>query len=157
MHDEPHVDLLAHGLQCAHILSTQRPDDPELAVAGLVHDIADVTHPHAHEQHEKLGAAVVKPVLGPRVAHLVGMHVAAKRYLVARESSYRSQLSARSTETFASQGEELTAREARELEGDPDFEAIVALRRADDQAKVPGAIVPDLSAWSLRIAELLER
>jgi predicted HD phosphohydrolase len=155
MHDEPGVDVLAHGLQCGRLLSTAHPGDPELAIAGLVHDIADITHPHAHERHDRLGAATVKPVLGSRIAHLVAMHVTAKRYLVATDGTYRSHLSARSIETLALQGEALTIREVRQLESDPDFEAIIALRRADEQAKVPGALVPGLSEWRSRITQLL--
>ena len=46
--DEPTLDGLAHALQCAAILRVEHPDDPELAVAGLVHDIADIAYPDDH-------------------------------------------------------------------------------------------------------------
>src|SRR4051794_17824277 len=69
--DEPEVDGLAHALQCGARLRAEHPDDPELAVAGLVHDIADIAYPHDHRDHAARGAALVAPLLGARVARLV--------------------------------------------------------------------------------------
>ena len=49
--DEPDVDGLAHALQCGDILRREHPHDAELAVAGLVHDIADTAYPSDHSDH----------------------------------------------------------------------------------------------------------
>src|SRR6478609_11714841 len=98
--DEPEIDGLAHALQCAAILRDEHPDDPELAVAGLVHDIADIAYPDDHTDHDRKGAVLVEPLLGPRVARLVGAHVLAKRYLVTTDPYYRARLSPRSIETL---------------------------------------------------------
>ena len=66
--DEPELDGLAHALQCGAILRAEHPDDAELAVAGLVHDIADVAYPDDHTDHDRRGAELVEPLLGARVA-----------------------------------------------------------------------------------------
>jgi predicted HD phosphohydrolase len=145
--DEPNVDALSHALQCGAILRAERPDDPELAVAGLVHDISDVADPADHHDHDRRGAALVAPVFGPRVAKLVGAHVVAKRYLVTTDAAYRSQLSVRSVETLADQGGALDEQSLAQLRADPDLHAILALRRADERAKDPGAQVANLDSW----------
>jgi predicted HD phosphohydrolase len=149
--DEPELDALAHALQCGHLLASTHPDDTELAVAGLVHDIADVVRPEDHARHDELGAALVEPLLGRRVAHLVASHVVAKRYLVTTDSSYRDSLSRRSVETLAAQGDVLEDAQVAALERDPDFDAIISLRRADERAKDPNAQVPGLDSWRVRL------
>jgi predicted HD phosphohydrolase len=145
--DEPAVDGLAHALQCGARLRTEHPDDPELAVAGLVHDIADIAHPDDHRDHALRGAEMIKPLLGPRVAKLVGWHVKAKRYLVATDATYREQLSPRSVETLLQQGDALDDDGIKALAADPDIEAILTLRRADEGAKDPYGAPPGLEAW----------
>src|SRR5262245_57166340 len=145
--DEPELDGLAHALQCAAILRAEHPDDAELAVAGLVHDISDIAHPDDHTDHDRRGAALVEQLLGPRVARLVGAHVVAKRYLVTTDPAYRGQLSRRSIETLAAQGDALADTELAALSADPDRDAILELRRADERAKDPNARVPGLDSW----------
>jgi predicted HD phosphohydrolase len=151
--DEPHIDGLAHALQCGALLRAEHPDDPELAVAGLVHDIADVVYPD-HTDHDRRGAALVRPLLGERVAHLVGSHVIAKRYLVTTDPAYRNQLSVRSVETLALQGDALADGELDALGADPDLAAILDLRRADERAKDPNARVPGLETWNATLESL---
>jgi predicted HD phosphohydrolase len=147
VHDEPEVDGLSHALQCAANLSASHPDDPDLVVAGLVHDIADIAFPHDHGDHAARGAALVEPLLGPRVARLVGAHVVAKRYLVATDPEYRARLSPRSIETLQLQGGTLEPSEIMALASDPDLDAILALRRADEAAKDRDARPPALEVW----------
>ncbi len=145
--DEPELDGLAHALQCGAILRVEHPDDLDLAVAGLVHDIADVVYPEDHTDHDRRGAELIEPLLGSRVARLVGAHVLAKRYLVTTDAAYRNQLSVRSVETLAEQGDSLHDAELTALSSDPDLEAILELRRADERAKDPAAQVPGLDEW----------
>ena len=154
VNDEPELDGLAHALQCGAILRAEHPDDLELAVAGLVHDIADIAYPDDHTDHDRRGAALVEPLLGPRVARLVGAHVLAKRYLVTTDPAYRDTLSRRSVETLSKQGDALADAELAALAADPDREAILELRRADERAKDPAARVPDLEAWRTILAEV---
>ena len=152
-HDEPDVDGLAHALQCGANLLASRPDDAELAVAGLVHDVADIAFPADHDDHARRGAELIEPLLGPRVARLVGAHVEAKRYLVATDPEYRARLSPRSIETLHLQGDALDAPAIAALASNPDLEAILALRRADETAKDPHARPAALGSWR----PLLER
>jgi predicted HD phosphohydrolase len=136
---------LDHGLQCAYELSCVRPDDEELQIAGLVHDIGHVLG--SDELHGRLGGEKVRPLLGDRVAGLVEAHVPAKRYLAATDASYGSVLTSGSTVSLARQGGPLTSEEVAEFESGPFAVDAVVLRRADDAAKVPGRVVPGLEEW----------
>lgn len=153
--DEESVDLLAHALQCAAQLRASAPDDVELQVAGLVHDIGTALVPDDPEAHARLGGAAVRELLGPRVARLVAGHAEAKRYLVAVDASYRNALSDRSVETLAAQGGPLDERAVAAFVKGRDAEALVALRYADDAAKVPDAVVAGLESWRPVVAGLV--
>jgi predicted HD phosphohydrolase len=141
------VDLLAHGLQCAAILEREAPTDPELQVAGLVHDLGTILVPGRADTHAATGANAVEALLGSRVGALVGLHDAAKRYLVTTDPRYRHRLSDRSRETLRLQGGLLDPIQRADLEAEPHLEAALTLRRADDAAKVPGVPVPGLAYW----------
>jgi predicted HD phosphohydrolase len=145
--DAEDVDLLAHGLQCAALLAGIAPDDEELQVAGLVHDVGTVLWPGRPRTHARAGAAAVADLLGERVAWLVGHHDEAKRYLVTVDGDYTSRLSPGSVHTLEVQGGRLDDAERARLEGEPWLDDLLTLRRADDDAKVPGQDVPPLSQW----------
>jgi predicted HD phosphohydrolase len=136
---------LDHGLQCAHELAAVRPDDLELQIAGLCHDIGHQFGPD--EEHGRLGAQQVRALLGERVASLVEAHVPAKRYLVYSEGSYGSELSEASTISLMVQGGPMTVEEALAFESEPWWRDAVTLRRADESAKVAGRLVPGLDTW----------
>jgi predicted HD phosphohydrolase len=138
---------LDHGLQCAELLRRADPDDEELQIAGLVHDLAHVWDSPGQPRHGTMGADAVRPLLGRRVANLVQGHVPAKRYLVATVPEYFDLLSTDSIMTLEAQGGAMDDVEVDEFERDPDHLGMVALRAADDGAKVPGTIVPDLNFW----------
>ena len=53
--DEPALDVLAHSLQCGAILRAEAPDELELAVAGLLHDIADAVTPRRPHRSRPAG------------------------------------------------------------------------------------------------------
>jgi predicted HD phosphohydrolase len=142
--DDSFTDL-DHGLQCAVELIAIRPDDQELALAGLVHDVGHRLG--SDEEHGRLGAEIVRPVLGDRVADLVEAHVPAKRFLVTTDPAYGAGLSADSTRTLILQGGGMTSGEAQRFRRLPFYEDAVALRRADEAAKVPGRPVPGLEHW----------
>ena len=138
---------LEHALQTAAVLRRQVPGDRELAVAGLVHDIGHLLPGVGDAEHAGAGAAAVREALGERVATLVGLHVEAKRYLVATEGGYGGGLAADSVASLAVQGgpmspEECEAFEHLALAGDA-----VALRRADESGKVEGLEVAGLGEW----------
>jgi predicted HD phosphohydrolase len=145
---------LDHGLQCAFELARVRPDDTELQLAGLVHDIGHQFG--SDELHGALGAAHLRSLLGDRVASLVEAHVPAKRYLVATDSRYRSQLSSESTRTLGLQGGAMTFDEMVSFRSLPHAADAVALRRADEAAKVPGRRVPPLEHWTPMLRDMTE-
>ena len=151
--DEGGLPILDHCLQCAALLRRSHPDDVELQVAGLVHDLgwlepdAGTWTLRPTAAHDVDGRALVEPLLGARVGSLVGGHVAAKRYLLATDPEYAALLSARSEETLAFQGGVMSAAEVADFAPRPDRDDLVALRRADDAAKVRGASVDALAAW----------
>jgi predicted HD phosphohydrolase len=151
------VDILAHSLQCADVLSETAPDDPELQVAGLVHDVGHVVAAHQAESHGRTGAAYVGPLLGARVARLTELHVPAKRYLVTTEAAYAGALSDGSTRSLELQGGVLDAAEQARLESDPDLGDALTLRRADEAAKVVGRRVPGLDRWRAVLAVVARR
>ncbi len=143
--DTPGLSELDHGLQCAFELARSHPDDRQLQLAGLVHDIGHRYGPDEH--HGVLGAQRVRGLLGHRVADVVAGHVPAKRYLVATDPSYRGWLSTESTRTLGLQGGPLSPDEMASFLSGPHAHDAVALRRADEAAKVPGRRVPALAHW----------
>ncbi len=151
--DEGGLPILDHCLQCAARLRESHPDDVELQVAGLVHDLGWLEPADSRWRlrldaaHDVDGRALVEPLLGPRIAALVGGHVAAKRYLLATDPAYAALLSARSEETLVFQGGVMTADEVAAFEQRPERDDLVALRRADDAAKIRGATVDSLAVW----------
>ncbi|MGZ6963536.1 MAG: HD domain-containing protein [Acidimicrobiia bacterium] len=146
--DEEHVDILAHSLQCAALLAERHPDDRELQLAGLVHDVGWILCPDDAASHGSTGAAAIAALLGHRVAWLVSWHADAKRYLVTTDPEYRARLSERSIVTLVAQGGLMDEVEVEALAAAPDLDALLELRRADDDAKVPGLAVPGLDAWT---------
>jgi predicted HD phosphohydrolase len=145
--DEEHVDVLEHSLQCAALLAERHPDDHELQLAGLVHDVGWILQPDQTARHAENGAAAIAPLLGHRVAWLVSWHADAKRYLVTTDPEYRQRLSPRSIFTLEVQGGLMTDTEVAALAAAPDLDALLALRWADDDAKVPDCVVPTLDTW----------
>jgi predicted HD phosphohydrolase len=148
-------DVHQHGLQCAYELEQQFPEDRELQIAGLVHDVAHRISSEA--MHGIVAADLIRPLYGDRVANLVELHVDAKRYLVTVDPAYHELLSPESVHTLMLQGSTMASAEQQAFENNPHFGDAVALRRADDAAKVPGRSVPDLSYWEpiLRSAALI--
>jgi predicted HD phosphohydrolase len=155
--DRPSAEALGlseldHGLQCAEELAAAAPDDATLAIAGLVHDIGHGVTPAA--THAEDGAALLAGLLGPRIAGIVGLHVAAKRWLVTTDPEYRARLSPRSIETLALQGGDMTPDEVVAFEASPWWRDAVALRRADEAAKVVGRHTRGLAPWLPALRQL---
>lgn len=146
-HDGEAVTVAQHSLQCAMLLRQRIPDDEELHVAGLVHDLGTVLEPDRPATHAATGAAAVRAVLGDRVARLVAQHDRAKRYLVSTDREYRARLSDRSIETLTAQGGPMDVDACAIFASSRDFASCIELRRADDDAKVPGRDVGDVDDW----------
>jgi predicted HD phosphohydrolase len=141
------IDILAHSLQCAYELQLEVPDDTELQIAGLVHDLGHVLGDFHTVDHGEVGAAWVEPLLGTRVARLTVLHVPAKRYLVTTDAEYAAELSDGSALSLEFQGGAMTPEEADAFAADPHGPDAARLRRADEAAKVIGRTVPGLDHW----------
>jgi predicted HD phosphohydrolase len=144
---DDNIQAIEHGLQCAAVLADERPDDLELQVAGLLHDVGHVLVPGDDSGHGEHGASYLRPLLGDRVAELVALHVPAKRWLVTVDRTYGDGLSAVSQRTLVAQGGVMTAAERAVFEAHPCFAHAVTLRRADEAAKVPGKDAGTLDDW----------
>jgi predicted HD phosphohydrolase len=151
------VTHLDHALQTAALLGHECPDDPELAVAGLVHDLGHLLPGVGDAAHATAGATAVRTALGARVAGLVALHVEAKRYLVATVPAYRAELGHDSVVSLGAQGGALSPGDAEAFAALPLGPDAAALRRADDRAKVEGLVVQDLRSWVPIMRGLSER
>jgi predicted HD phosphohydrolase len=148
------VSQLDHALQTAALLERDHPDDLELAVAGLVHDLGHLLPGGTDEAHAGDGADAVRGALGERVAAIVALHVEAKRYLVGVEGGYDDELSADSVISLRRQGGSLGAAAADAFARLPLAGAAVTLRRADDHGKAEGLLVRPLEWWVPRLQAL---
>jgi predicted HD phosphohydrolase len=141
------VTQLEHALQTGALLRRECPDDVELAVAGLVHDVGQLLPGARDETHDVDGANAVRAALGERVAGVVALHVEAKRYLVATDSNYEALLAGDSIVSLGRQGGALTAEETAAFLARPWAADAITLRRADDRGKVEGLGVDPLASW----------
>jgi predicted HD phosphohydrolase len=116
-----------------------------------------VLAPGCAAEHGEIAGRYVEPLLGPRVARLVVLHVPAKRYLVTTEPEYAGSLSDGSTLSLALQGGALDPHERELLEREPSLGDALALRRADEAAKVIGKQVDGLERWRPFVNDLVRR
>jgi predicted HD phosphohydrolase len=141
------VSQLDHALQTAALLVHLHPGDEELAAAGLVHDIGHLLPGGSDEAHATDAARAVRRALGERVAGIVGLHIQAKRYLVATEDGYGGVLTNDSVVSLQRQGGAMGEQDAVAFLAQPWAADAVTLRRADDSGKVEGLEVRDLESW----------
>jgi predicted HD phosphohydrolase len=150
------VTQLDHALQTAVLLRVERPEDHELAVAGLVHDLGHLLPGIGDDVHAAVAAARVREALGARVANLVELHVDAKRYLVATEPDYGNVLAQDSVASLREQVGPMSEGEAALFAINPLAADAVRLRRADDNGKADGLVVPGLSDWEAVVRRVSE-
>jgi predicted HD phosphohydrolase len=151
------VTQLDHALQTAALLAHLHPGDDELAAAGLVHDIGHLLPDGRDETHADDAARAVRRALGDRVAGIVGLHIEAKRYLVATEAGYGGVLTNDSVVSLQRQGGAMRASDATAFLAQPWAADAVTLRRADDSGKAEGLAVRDLQSWAPLLQELTVR
>ncbi len=151
------VSLLDHALQTAAHLARLHPGDDELAAAGLIHDIGHLLPGGSDETHAEDAARAVRRTLGERVAGTVGLHVAAKRYLVATDDGYGGVLADDSVISLGRQGGAMSDDEAAAFTAQRWAADAVALRRADDSGKVEGLVVGDLTSWTPLLQDVARR
>lgn len=137
------VKLVEHMLQCADLAREAGVSD-ELIVAALLHDIghllvddAVTAHNEGHDaHHDEVGAAWVAARFPASISEPVRLHVAAKRYLVSTDPSYRAKLSEASIHTLNLQGGEMTPAECEDFLAIPGAKEGISLRIWDDLGKV---------------------
>jgi predicted HD phosphohydrolase len=154
-------------LQAAHFAQQDEHDEIVIA-AALLHDIGHFTgdfigmplaegtvfmEDDTDRQHERAGAAVLDAFFPELVVDCCRYHVAAKRYLCAREPGYFEELSAASVHSLSLQGGPMSDDEVAVFEAHPHFDAIIAVRRYDEAGKEPGLNVPGFASY----VPLLER
>lgn len=155
------VSQLNHALQCASL--AEREGAPSsLIAAALLHDVGHLTADDEgaalsgiDARHEVGGSGYLAVWFGAHVTRPVRLHVDAKRYLCATESSYFGGLSAASVRSLGLQGGPFEAAAARRFIAQPQAEEAVRLRRWDDGAKVAGAATPPLAHFRLYLEEAL--
>jgi gamma-butyrobetaine dioxygenase len=163
------VTVAAHMLQ-AGALAEAAGAAPVLVAAALLHDVGHLrgADPQADglelsgqdlmagtdNNHSERGAAWLAQWFPASVTEPIRLHVAAKRYLCAVESSYFGRLSPASVYTLSLQGGPMSEEEAAEFERSPWAADAVAVRRWDDLAKDPAADGPDFE-WFRPLLESL--
>jgi len=149
------VFQLAHAEQTAALAGAAGAPDA-LVAAALLHDVghllelAERQGPRdrtTDQRHEARGAGWLAALFPPAVTAPVALHVRAKRYLCAVDPDYLGALSPGSVASLQRQGGPLRGAEVAAFEANPGWEDAVALRRWDDQAKVPDLEVPAAAGY----------
>ena len=148
------VTVLEHSLQAAWFVQ-QGGRESTLVAAALLHDLGHLLHSEGEDaatrgldtQHEELAVAALGDHLPASVLDPIRMHVAAKRYLCFAEPDYLAALSPASVESLALQGGPMTADESEAFLAQPHAREALALRHADDAAKIRGLEVPPLESY----------
>ena len=157
------VTQLQHALHCARLAMDQGADNV-LVVAAFLHDIGHIlaTDPmpshleqNLDDGHEERGWTFLSNAFPQVVADAVRLHVAAKRWLCTVEPSYISQLSPTSCKSYWDQGGPMSEEERVAFESHPHHVEAVTVRRWDDLAKDPQAVLPSLEAVLQRVEALL--
>ncbi len=157
------VTQTQHALQCAALAEADGAS-AELITASLLHDVGHVLDPEfeaALEQgqdlvHEDLGESFLTDWFGDGVTQPVKLHVAAKRYLCAIDSSYFARLSDASVLTLKLQGGPMSQAQVAEFEANPHHRDAVRLRIWDDRAKDPDAATPGIAHFMAYAAQCLK-
>jgi predicted HD phosphohydrolase len=154
--DSGSVNLLDHALQCAAIVAEAYPDDLELQVAALVHDVGLVMDPTDRRDHSRNGAHYVAVVLGSRVAEIVRLHDEALRYLLTTLPGYGALLGRESIRTVTACGGPLEPAEMGQFLSSPWARDALALTRADELARSPGLAIGSLEQWTPALTQVAE-
>ena len=154
------VSALEHALQCAQ-LAEWADADASLVAAALLHDLGHFLAPRAvfdssdiDDTHEERAMHMLTASFGPAVTEPIRLHVAAKRYLVAKDKAYAQALSPASQHSLILQGGPMTPDEALAFEALPYSEQAARLRCWDDLAKTPGKRTPPLRYYLALLAQV---
>lgn len=158
------VTMAEHMLQTAALAEGAGAPDALIA-AALLHDIGHFTgelgayspQDVADRRHETAGAAALARHFPGAVTECVRLHVAAKRYLCAIDTTYHAKLSQASKHTLSLQGGPMTRAEVAAF-ADLAFHAdAVRVRLWDDAGKQMGACTPTFEDFRPVLARVLRR
>lgn len=146
------VSQLEHALQCA-TLAEESDRSPDVITACLLHDIGhllhnlgdDVAERGLDDRHEYRAMPLLQSLFKPSTTEPIRLHVDAKRYLCAVDSSYWVSLSPASKRSLELQGGIFSPEVADSFIAQPYAEDAVQLRIWDDRAKVASLSTPDLA------------
>ena len=153
------VTMIQHQLQAASLATTSGCGDA-LVVAALLHDVGHLIEDVAHDRdahHDATGARWLSRWFGPEVTEPVGLHVAAKRFLVATEPDYAAKLSEASVHTLRLQGGPMSPHEASEFAALDYAQDAIALRRLDEAAKDASKNAPGFDSYRDVLRRVLAR
>ena len=156
------VTVGEHMLQAA-ALAQREQAPPELVAAALLHDYGHLVHDLPEDsaehgvdtRHEELGFDFLERSFPSNVTQPIRLHVAAKRYLVAVDPTYREELSPASLLSLELQGGPMSPEEVTAFERGTHAEAASRLRRWDDAAKDPGIAVAPLESYRSLLESLV--
>lgn len=149
------VSQLEHALQCA-TLAEAHDRAPDLIAACLLHDLGHLLHTLGEDvadrglddRHEYRALPLLQPLFKPSVTEPIRLHVDAKRYLCAVDSTYWDTLSPASKRSLELQGGIFSPEAAALFIAQPYAEEAVQLRLWDDRSKVPDLLTPDLEHFT---------
>jgi [1-hydroxy-2-(trimethylamino)ethyl]phosphonate dioxygenase len=158
------VSQTEHALQSAALAERQGAAD-NLVIAALLHDVGhllggqdeDLAVKGVDGQHEAAAYAWLSKYFGPEVTEPVRLHVAAKRYLCAKNGTYLQGLSPASQLSLELQGGPMTPLERAQFETNPHYRDALRLRYWDDTAKIPKLEVPGLEHYRIRLERLVAK
>jgi phosphonate degradation associated HDIG domain protein len=158
------VSMTDHMLQAA-FFAQQEGAPAALVVAALLHDIGHLIEDVPYDladwtcdaRHEVSGANWLAARFQPEIAGPVRLHVPAKRYLCATDVSYVAMLSEASVVTLRLQGGPMSPQELLQFETERFCQEAVRVRRWDDQGKVAGLQIPDLTGYRQLIGQFALR
>ena len=139
------VTQYQHAIQAAYFAEKYAPNDEELILAALLHDIGHLLGEKEEDRmgklgvlrHEYLGGEYLRKELGlsERICYLVENHVNAKRYLTHVDKDYYNRLSDASKQTLVYQGGPMNDDEAKRFRSHGEFELCLRMRTFDEAAK----------------------
>jgi predicted HD phosphohydrolase len=151
----------------AHMLQTAAAAEAagaqaSLVAAALLHDIGhwlrdeSIDAQSMDRRHELVGARYLAAFFGDDVTRPITLHVAAKRYLCAREPDYFASLTPGSVRSLALQGGPMSETQATAFEALPYHDRAVALRRWDEYGKVPELEVAGFGHYRALLQDLMQ-
>jgi phosphonate degradation associated HDIG domain protein len=149
------VSQLEHALQCA-TLAEMDDRTPDFITACLLHDLGHLLHDLGEDvadrglddRHEYRAMPLLQTLFKPSVTEPIRLHVEAKRYLCAVDSTYWDALSPASKRSLELQGGIFSPEAAALFIAQPYAEDAVQLRIWDDRAKIAKLSTPDLDHFT---------